>query len=152
MLAMERGEVDGTSTGWGGLISGKADWIKNKTINVILQLGTVRHGDLPDVPSWVDLAKTPDDKKLLWLFGTNADIGKSIVAPPGIPPDRVAMLREAFAATVKDPAFLAEIKMANMDFDPVSGEQLQKIVVDAISVPETLRERARSFSESIKQR
>jgi tripartite-type tricarboxylate transporter receptor subunit TctC len=147
-LAVERGEVDGTSTGWGGLASTKAEWIKSKKINLVVQYGTTRHPDLPDVPSWTDIAKTPDDARLLKLFGTNADIGKSIIAPPGIAPECVAALRQAFAAMLEDPAFLAEVKAANMDFDPASGEALQKIVLDAVSVPDALRERARSFAGS----
>ncbi len=104
------------------------------------------------MPSWIDIAKTPDDKRLLRLFGTNADIGKSIVAPPGLSPERVAALRGAFAAMLKDAAFLTEVKNANMDFDPAPGERLQTIVIDAISVPEALRDRARSFGGPTGQR
>jgi len=114
MLAMERGELDGTSTGWGGLKSSKADWVRQK-INMIVQMGTVRHPDLQDVPSWVDVAKTPEDKTLLAMFGINADIGKSIVAPPGMDPGRVGILRSAFAAMLKDPEFLANVEAAHMD-------------------------------------
>jgi tripartite-type tricarboxylate transporter receptor subunit TctC len=144
MLAMERRELDGTSTGWGGLKSSKGDWVREK-INLLVQMGTVRHADLPNVPSWVDLAKTDDDKKLLWMFGINAEVGKSILAPPGMAPERVNMLRSAFIEMLKDPRFLADVESAHMDFAPMHGEELQKIVVDAISVPEALRERARSF-------
>jgi tripartite-type tricarboxylate transporter receptor subunit TctC len=144
MLAMERGELDGTSTGWGGLKSSRGDWVREK-INMIVQMGTVRHPDLPDVPSWVDVAKTPDDRKLLWMFGINADIGKSVLAPPGMAPERVAVLRSAFAAMLKDRDFLANVESAHMDYAPMVGEELQKIVVEAVSVPDALRERARSF-------
>ncbi len=144
MLAMERGELDGTSTGWGGLKSSRGDWVREK-INMIVQMGTVRHPDLPDVPSWVDVARTPDDKKLLGMFGINADVGKSILAPPGMAPERVGLLRSAFAAMLKDREFLANVESAHMDFAPMEGEELQKIVVDAVTVPDALRERARSF-------
>jgi tripartite-type tricarboxylate transporter receptor subunit TctC len=152
MLAMERGEIDGTSTGYGGLIANRGDWIRDKKINLIVQYGTVRHPAMADVPSWIDIAKSDDDKKLLGLFGINADIGKSIVAPPGIAPERVQVLRKAFADMLKDPAFLAEVKATNMDFDPVAGGALQKMVLDAISVPQSLRERARSFGGIAGQR
>jgi len=147
MLAMERGELDGTSTGWGGLKSSRCDWVR-ENINMIVQMGTVRHPDLPDVPSWVDVAATPDDRKLLWMFGVNADIGKSIVAPPGLAPDRLEMLRSDFAAMLVDPEFLANVDSAHMDFAPMSGAELQKTVVDAVSVPEALRARARSLKVS----
>ena len=152
MLATERGELDGMSTGWGGLNAARPNWLKDRMINLIVQMGTVRHPDMPDVPSWVDIAKTDDDKKLLWLFGANADIGKSIVAPPGMPPARIAMLRAAFAAMLKDPAFVAEVKKANMDFDHAPGERLQQIVAETIAVPEALRERARTIYRAAGQK
>src|SRR5262245_50932664 len=112
---------------------------------MLVQMGTVGHPDLPDVPSWVDIAKTPDDKKLLWMFGINADMGKSILAPPGMAQDRVDMVRSAFARMLKDPEFLPNVEKAHMAFAPLTAEGLQKIVVEAVSLPEALRERARSF-------
>jgi tripartite-type tricarboxylate transporter receptor subunit TctC len=150
MLATERGELDGMSTGWGGLNAARPNWRKDRMINLLVQMGTVRH--LPDVPSWVDIATTDDDKKLLWLFGANADIGKSIVAPPGMPPARVAMLRTAFAAMLHDPAFVAEVRKANMDFDHAPGERLQRIVAETIALPEALRERARTIYRAAGQK
>ena len=152
MLATERGELDGMSTGWGGLNAARPNWLRDKTINLIVQMGTLRHPDMPDVPSWIDVAKTEDDKKLLWLFGANADIGKSIVAPPGLPPARIAMLRSAFAAMLTDPAFVADVKKASMDFDHAPGEKLQRIVTDTIELPAALRDRARTIYRSAGQK
>jgi tripartite-type tricarboxylate transporter receptor subunit TctC len=146
MLAMEQGELDGTSTGWGGLAGARPNWIRDKTINMIVQFGTERHSDLADVPSWIDIARTPEDKQLLGVFGANADIGKSIVAPPGVSAERIATLRAAFTAMLNDPAFVAEVRSAKMDFDHASGERLQAIVYQAIDVPEALRERARRIN------
>jgi tripartite-type tricarboxylate transporter receptor subunit TctC len=142
-IAAERGEVDGVTTGWGGFRSARPNWISDKKINLIVQMGTVRHPDLPDVPSWIDVAKTEQDKKLLWLFGANAEIGKSLNAPPGLPPERAAMLRKAFAAMLKDPAFLAEIKKLKMDLDHAPSGRVQQILADTAAVPAELRERAR---------
>jgi hypothetical protein len=79
------------------------------------------------------------------MFGINADIGKSILAPREMAPERIGILRAAFAAMLKDPEFLANVETAHMDYAPLPGEELQKLVVDAVSVPEALRERARSF-------
>lgn len=152
MLATERGEIDGMSTGWGGLGAARPNWLKERMINLIVQMGTVRHPDMPDVPSWVDIATADRDKKLLWLFGANADIGKSIVAPPEMPPARIAMLRTAFAAMLKDPAFVAEVRKANMDFDHAPGERLQRIVGETIALPEALRERARTIYRAAGQK
>src|SRR5262249_17962568 len=114
-------------------------------INMLVQMGTIRHPDLPDVPSWVDVAKNDDDKKLLWMFGINAEIGKSILAPRGLAPERIGLLRTAFARMLKDPEFLANVETAHMDYAPMTGEELQKAVVEAVTVPQALRERARSF-------
>jgi tripartite-type tricarboxylate transporter receptor subunit TctC len=83
---------------------------------------------------------------LLRVFGANADIGKSIVAPPGVSAERIATLRAAFTAMLNDPAFVAEVRSAKMDFDHASGERLQAIVYQAIDVPEALRERARRIN------
>ena len=148
MLAMEQGELDGTSTGWGGLAGARPNWIRDKTINMVVQFGTEPHAELADVPSWIDIARTPEDKHLLRVFGANADIGKSIVAPPGMPAERVAMLRAGFAAMLNDPAFVAEVRNAKMDFDHASGERLQAIVTETIAVPEALRERARRINRA----
>ena len=149
-LAAERGEVDGVTTGWGGFKSARANWIADKMINLVVQMGTVRHPDLPDVPSWLDVAKTEEDKKLLYLFGANADIGKSLNAPPGLPPERLAALHAAYAAMLKDPAFLAEIKKLKMDLDHAPAERVQRILADTAAVPEALRARARSLYRAAK--
>ena len=102
------------------------------------------------MPSWIEIAKTDDDKKLLWLFGANADIGKSIVAPPGYAAgaDRDAA-RVRFRRCSQDPAFLADVKKAHMDFDHAPGERLQQIVdrYDS-SCRWSLRDRARTIYRS----
>jgi len=148
LLAAERGEVDGITTGWGGFQAARPNWVKDKMINLIVQMGTVRHPDLADVPTWIEVAKTPEDKKLLGLYGANADIGKSIVAPPGMEPARLAILRKAFAAMLKDPAFLAEVKKAKMDFDHAPAERVQQVIAEVSQVPEALRDRARTLYRS----
>ena len=121
MLATERGELDGMSTGWGGSQCRAAELAQGPMINMIVQMGTVRHPDMPDVPSWIDIAKTEDDKKLLWLFGANADIGKSLVAPPGLPPARVAMLRTAFCGDAERPGFPRRGQEGQYGFRPCAG-------------------------------
>jgi tripartite-type tricarboxylate transporter receptor subunit TctC len=149
-IAAERGEVDGVTTGWGGFKSARPNWIAGKMINLVVQMGTVRHPDLPDVPSWLDVAKTEEEKKLLYLFGANAEIGKTLNAPPGLPPERLAALRTAYAAMLKDPAFLADIKKLKMDLDHAPAERVQQIFADAAAVPDALRERARTLYRAAK--
>jgi tripartite-type tricarboxylate transporter receptor subunit TctC len=148
MLAMERGEVEGASTGWGTMKITKHDWVKDKTVNIIVQYGPERHPDLPDVPTAMELGKTDEDKQVLGLYANDASIGKSILAPPNLPADRTKLLRAAFDAMVKDAEFLAEVKQANAEFDPLSGEKLQAIVEKAAQTPESVRARARAIHPS----
>src|SRR6185295_15821062 len=108
-LAIERRELDGRcGFGWPGLKATKPDWIRDKKINVLLQLALRKHPELPDVPLIMDLVKTQDDiAALKLLFGTQV-LGRPIFAPQDVPADRVAALRAAFDAAVREPKFLAE--------------------------------------------
>lgn len=145
MLAMEKGEVEGASTGWGTMKISKHDWVRDKKVNIIVQYGPERHPDLPDVPTFVELGRTPEDKQILGLYANDAVIGKSILAPPDIPADRLKALRAAFDAMVKDSAFLDEVKKSNAEFDPMSGEKLQKVVEAVADIPAAAVQRARAI-------
>jgi tripartite-type tricarboxylate transporter receptor subunit TctC len=148
MLAMEKGEVEGASTGWGTMKITKQEWLRDKKVNIIVQYGPERHPDLPDVPTAVELGKTDEDRQVLGLYANDASIGKSILAPPKVPADRTTVLRAAFDAMVKDPEFLDEVKQANAEFDPLSGEKLQAVVEKAAQTPESVRARARAIHPS----
>lgn len=127
-LALERGEVDAYVTPWAVLKSTKADWVRNKKIKILVQFTLERHPDLPDVPTSLDLAKNPDDRKVFALFASGSAIGRSITAPPALPTDVTKLLRAAFVTTMKDQALVAEAEKANLELDWLSGEQLQKLV------------------------
>jgi tripartite-type tricarboxylate transporter receptor subunit TctC len=148
MLAMERGEVDGAFTSWNTLKRTKQDWLQNHLINVLYQCALERHPDLPDVPTDVELGKTPEARKILAFYTSSGAVGRSIVAPPGIPADRVKVLRAAFNAMVKAPDFLAEIERAQQEFQPASGEELQKLIEDTASVPAEIVERTEAILRS----
>lgn len=143
MLAMERGETDGAMTSLNTLRTSKAEWLKDKKVNVLIQYVPERLKDLPDVPALVELGKTPEDKQILGLFASTATVGKALVAPPDVPKETLGILRKAFAAMIKDPEFLAEVQKTNTEFDPASGEELQKMVEAVANMPEALRKRAR---------
>jgi hypothetical protein len=141
-LAMERGEVDGRgSNSWGSWKGTKPDWIRDKKINILVQIGLSKTEDLPDVPLLMDLAGNPDDRAVLKLLSSPTTIGRPIIAPPGVPAERVKALRDAFDTMVKDPAFLDEAKKQNLDIQPVSGEELQRIVADIVGAPKPIVER-----------
>jgi tripartite-type tricarboxylate transporter receptor subunit TctC len=135
LLAVERGEVDGSFTSWNTLKRTKQDWLRDRFISVLYQCALERHPDLPDTPTDVELGMTPEAKQILAFYTSSAAIGRSILAPPGIPAERVKVLRAAFDATVKDPEFLAEIEKAQQEFQPASGEALQKLIESTASVP-----------------
>lgn len=130
LLAMERGEVDGALTSWNTMKSTRMQMLNDKKMFLLVQYTFKRSPELPNVPAILELGKTEADKKLLAFAASSAEVGRSIVAPPGLPAARVKTLRDAFDASMKDPALLAEIKKANLDFEPASGAVLQKIIAD----------------------
>jgi tripartite-type tricarboxylate transporter receptor subunit TctC len=139
LLAMERGETDAAFTSWNTLNTAKHVWIEEKKANVLVQYALQRLPELKDVPTMVDLAKTPEDKQMFSFYTSGGEVGRAFFAPPGVPADRVAVLRKAFDETLKDPELIAEVQKANLDFHPGTGEQLQKIVADTAAVsPEVL--------------
>ena len=140
---MERGEVDGATTSWNTIKTSKQDWLKNKSINLIVQFTPDRHKELPDLIDMVELGKTAEQKQILALYASGAVVGRSIFTSPGIPTERIKALRDAFTAMTKDPIFLADIEQTKAEFDPMSGEDLQKVIEDAAKIPAATRDKAR---------
>ncbi|MDH7799679.1 MULTISPECIES: tripartite tricarboxylate transporter substrate-binding protein [unclassified Beijerinckia] len=135
-LAMERGEVQGRcGWSWSSVKSTTPDWIRDKKVNVLMQLSLNKHPDLPNVPLVLDLAKTPLQKGIFQLVFARQVLGRPFLAPPGIPPERAAILRKAFMDTMQDKEFLAETERAKLEITPVSGEEVQKLVADAYAMP-----------------
>jgi tripartite-type tricarboxylate transporter receptor subunit TctC len=93
------------------------------------------------VPTVVETGLTEEGRQALAFFASGGAVGRSILAPPGIPADRVKLLREAFDATLKSPEFRAEIDKSGSEFQPTSGEALQKIIVDTANAPKAVIER-----------
>jgi tripartite-type tricarboxylate transporter receptor subunit TctC len=135
LLAMERGEVDAAFTSWGSLNVSHRDWLEKKSINMLVQGKIARSKELPDVPAVGELGDTPEDRSMLQLYSSTADIGRSIIAPPGMAPDRLAMLRAAFDATTRDPEFLAEVETAKAEFYPASGAEVQELILTSLATP-----------------
>jgi tripartite-type tricarboxylate transporter receptor subunit TctC len=102
---------------------------------------------LKDVPTLVELANHEDDRKLLAFAVSSAEIGRSILGPPGIAADRTAVLRKAFDAAMKDPELLAEVQKSNLDFEPLDGASLAKIVAAAANADPKVVERMRKITE-----
>jgi len=130
-LAMERGEVQGRcGWSWSSVVATHKNWIDEKKINILAQLALSKHPDLPNVPLIMDFAKAEEQKQIFKLVFARQPMGRPFLAPPGVPEERVAALRTAFMATMKDKDFLAEAAKAKLEINPVSGEDVQKLVQD----------------------
>ena len=128
MLAMERGEVEGHSTTWEGVKSRAARQLRDKTINILVQYGLTRHPELPDIPTSVELGRTPEEVQALRVFANATDVGRFILSTPDTPAERIRALRRAFDAMVKDDEFVAEARKLRIELLPLAGEELQQIV------------------------
>ncbi len=147
LLAVQRGEIDALSMEWPVLRIMGQPLMRDHKINLLLQTGLEKEADLPQIPRMIDLARNDDERKLLELFSSPSLIGRSVLAPPGTAPQRVAELRRAFIATMQDGNFLADVKRAGLLISPLSGEDLQKQVVEQGHIPADLIMRARRAAE-----
>jgi tripartite-type tricarboxylate transporter receptor subunit TctC len=142
-LALERGEVDGRcGWSWSSVKSTRASWMSDKKITILMQLSLAKHPDLPDIPLIVDLAKNEEQRQILKLIFARQALGRPFVAPPGIPADRVAILRKAFMDTMADKEFLAEAEKAQLEITPIAGEAVQKLVTEVYQTPAAVAHKA----------
>jgi hypothetical protein len=149
-IAMEKGEIEGRgSNDWVGWKASKPDWVADRKIIVLAQIGFRREKDLPDVPLLMELAANDKDREVLKLLSSNVMLGKPVFTSPGLPAERLAALRKAFDETMTDPEFLAEAGRQRLDIDPVDGETIQKLVADLIEkTPKDVTDRLREIMES----
>jgi len=141
-LAMERGEVDGRgSNSWMSWKATRSDWLAEKKINILVQIGLNKAPDLPHVPLLTDLASNDEDRAVLKLLSASATIGRPIFTTPDVPAERVKALREAFNKMIKDPVFLEQAKKEHFEVDPVSGEDLQKLIAEIVATPPQIAQR-----------
>jgi tripartite-type tricarboxylate transporter receptor subunit TctC len=144
-IAMERGEVQGRAgNNFNSLLSEHAEWLKTGKINLLAQVGHERDPDFPSVPLLTEFAKTDDARRILEFFSTDIVIGRPFVTSPGVPAERVAVLRKAFDSLLKDPAFREDMKKASLDIGPVAGERIQKIVADFMNTPADIVAKAKA--------
>ncbi len=146
--AMEKGEVEARfGWSWGSLKSRSKPWLDEKKINILVQMALEKAPDLPDVPLVMEFAKNDNDRKALELLFAPQSVAWPLVAPPGVPPQRVATLRRAFEATMKDPAFVAEANKLRIDIEPVTGEAMQKVVERIATFDRSVVERALALTK-----
>jgi tripartite-type tricarboxylate transporter receptor subunit TctC len=135
-LAMERGEVDGRgSNSWTSWKATRPHWLAEKKINILVQIGLAKATDLADVPLLMDLAGNAEDRALLRVLSASTAVGRPLFVPPEVPPERLAALRRAFTAMLRDPLFLADARQGQFDLDPLPGEALQRLIADIVATP-----------------
>jgi tripartite-type tricarboxylate transporter receptor subunit TctC len=135
-LAMERGELEGLAYwSWSALKSIHPSWVPEKKVNLLFHTGTKVVPDIPDVRLIRNLVKNPDDKRALEFILAREILGRPFLAPPDIPAERVAAIRNAFAATLKDPEFLKDAAKAKLDVDLVTGQEVDDVLKTAASAP-----------------
>ena len=137
-LAMERGEVEGRAgVPWSTVKSAAAEWIHDKKINLVAQLALEKDPDIPDVPMLLDAVKDPTHRQAFELLFMRLEAGRPYAAPPDIPADRLAALRSAFTATVKDKDFRSDVEKAGLELNLRTGEQVQALINKAYATPKS---------------
>ena len=140
-LAMERGEVHGRcGFGWDSIVSRYKHWLDEKKIVLLAQLALRKHPDLPDVPFMLDFAKADEHRQVSELLIAPNEMGRPFFAPPGVPADRVEILRKAFDATARDPEFLADAKKQGVEISAMSGAEVRDLVARIYATPKSVVE------------
>jgi tripartite-type tricarboxylate transporter receptor subunit TctC len=144
--AMEKGEVDSEfGWSWGAVKATKKSWLEQKKINIILQIGPAKSPELPDVPSIMDYAKNRLDRSALELLLAPDSFAWPFVAPPGVPADRIALLRQAFDETMKDPSFVSDAGQLALEIDPMGGQAMQAKIEHILGFDASVISRAKEL-------
>lgn len=136
-IAMEQRELDGyCGFTVSAIKSAHPQWLEQKQINVIIQISSTGHPDLEGVPLIFDFVKNDAQRAAFNFAFAPQEMGRPVVAPPDVPKDHLAALRQAFADTVKDPEFLADAKRSGLEIlDPMSGEAVARLVAELYATP-----------------
>ncbi|MDH3240861.1 MAG: tripartite tricarboxylate transporter substrate-binding protein [Alphaproteobacteria bacterium] len=135
-LAMERDEVAGRAgQSWAGWKSEQPDWVRDKKLNYLIQVGLKKDPEIPQVPLLLDLAKGKKAKAIIKLYSAQISTGRPMYVVKEVPRDRVAILRAAFDKTMTDARFLADAKKHHFEVKPTSGVELQAMIADMMDTP-----------------
>jgi tripartite-type tricarboxylate transporter receptor subunit TctC len=142
LLAMERGEVDIVGAyGLPGMLVSHPGWVRRGEAIILYQAALHRHRLLPDVPTLPELTQSDEGRDVLHAAASTGEIGRSILTTPGVPPERLAALRAAFQAMLKDPDFLAACEKRNLMIDGATGEEIDEIVRETLRLPQAVAEK-----------
>jgi tripartite-type tricarboxylate transporter receptor subunit TctC len=142
LLAMERSEVDIVGAyGLPGILVSHPGWVNHGEAVILYQASLKRHRLLPDVPTLPELAVSDEGREVLRAAASTGEIGRSILTTPGVPPERLAALRTAFQAMLKDPDFVAASEKRNLMIDGATGEEMDEIVRETLRLPHEVAEK-----------
>jgi tripartite-type tricarboxylate transporter receptor subunit TctC len=143
VLAMMRGELDMVASAWLQWRTSHTDDIAKGTMVPVIQTGLRRNRELANLPLMQEVIDDPTAKRVIEFISAGTAFGRALIAPPGIPADRLKTLRAAFDSLVKDPAFLKDAERAKAQIDPTSGAELQQDLVALFKAPKDIVERAK---------
>jgi tripartite-type tricarboxylate transporter receptor subunit TctC len=139
LLAMERGETQGfCSLGFATLDAIRPGWVRDRKVNIFVQLALQKSREHPEVPLALDFAKTEADRQAIALIVSPNLFARPFAAPPGLPPDRLEALRKAFDETVADPDYLAEAQARALHIDLVTGRELDAVLRRIYATPKEI--------------
>ena len=142
VLAAERGELDGSCGLWMSSVKSQYQkYLDSGELRLVVQMGLERHPELPNVPNAADLIKSEDDRLAFNLIFGQLEVARPVAAPPGVPADRIAILRKALADTLADPAFVATATKRGLEVRPLAGDKMQEFVKTIYSSPQPLVQR-----------
>ncbi len=147
LLAFEGGEIDGAVTTYAALMAARPDWIKSGRIRVLAQFGTDRSKEMPDVPTGIELASDKEAKEMLALYGVKFTAAYPVVLPPSVPDEQVRILREAFAATMNDPEFQAQLSPMRISGGMVTPAMVERFVKELDGAPKNVIDQLRQVLE-----
>ena len=145
-IALEKGEVTGRVWDMEGIRAARPTWLTDGSITLVAQLAPEK---MPEVPASVALVKelvtSAEDNQILDTIFISTTLARPYVAPPGLPPDRVAALRTAFMDIMNDAEFRTDMEKFGMSIGPISGQVMQKIVADAYALPPAMVDKVRAL-------
>lgn len=144
-VALEQGELGGVcGWSWTSVKGTSQEWLDKGFIRVVAQLGMKPHPELTErkVPFLLDKAPDPTSRRLMEVLFSRLAIGRPILAPPGVPPDRLELLRAAFDKTMKDSAFLTETSKLGLEVDPIGGAEVEKLIRKIFDYPADILKKA----------
>ena len=141
-LAMERGEIAGRAgVTWSSIVAYDKPWLTDNKVDILVQLGDKLEPDIPRVPLLQDLVRSEDDKQVVMVLTLPIVLGFSHWMGPGVPPERLQIMRTAYDATMNDPEFIDDAKRISLDLNPKSSREVEMLIKQAVAIPKPTLQR-----------